>query len=255
LERSRLDQDRAMKMAEMAARTKNLESQAQLRSAQAGFVGKGKPGATMKTPETAAQLEFSKERAKLDAKELDDLRNASLKAQGGIQRVQQMKGLADDGVYTGTLAEARVGVANFFDTLGVPFDKKKLVNSQEYMKHAKELTLNVLKEGVGASQISNADLKFVNDTVPQLDTNPKARKDLLDFIERKLQWSVDRFGKAEEYATANNSLRGFKYEMPADDPAKPAAASTNTVKLPDGRSKTFPNAAAADAFKKAAGLQ
>lgn len=233
--RNAAEQDRQMKIAEMQARIGKTNAEAALRTKQTQIAGLPKPGSMIKTPETEAQKAFGVEVAKLDAKELDDMRNASLKAQSGIERVKQMRELADSGMYSGTLAEGRVGIANFFDTLGVPFDRKKLVNSQEYMKHAKELTLNVLKEGVGASQISNADLKFVNETVPQLETNPEARKNLLNFIEQKLQTSVDRFGKADEYARANGGLRGFKYqqkpEMPAPAPAAtPAAASGWTVK-------------------------
>ncbi len=226
LAKNAAEQDRQMKMAQMKAQTDNIRAQTALRDKQTSIAGLPKPGSMIKTPETAAQLEFGKELAKLDAKELDDMRNSALKAQSGIERVKAMRELADSGVYSGTLAEGRTSIANFFDTMGVPFDRKKLVNSQEYLKHAKELTLTVLKEGVGASQISNADLKFVNDTVPQLETNPKARKELLDFIEGKLQTSVDRFGKADEYARANAGLRGFQYKPAAPNtPAAPASSN------------------------------
>jgi hypothetical protein len=42
-------------------------------------------------------------------------------------------------------------------------------------------------------------------------------------------------------------------QIPGQSRAAPAAAG-NSVTLPDGRVKTFPNAAAANQFKKAAGL-
>lgn len=255
LARTRMEEDRQAKMAEMAARTNKINAEAGLRAKQAQIAGLPKPGSMLKTPETEVQKAFSNELAKLDAKELDDMRNSSQKAQSGIERIKQMRDLAKAGVYSGTLAEPRVAAMNFVSTLaetaGLPFDASKLRNSQEYMKHAKELTLSVLKEGVGTSQISNADLKFVNDTVPQLETNPEARQKLLDFIEWKLQTSVDRFSKADEYARANNGLRGFKYQP---EPPAVSRGTGNSVTLPDGRTKTFPNAAAADAFKKAAGL-
>jgi len=164
---------------------------------------------TTKVDMPAGQKAFDVEIAKLDAKELDGLRDVATKAQNGLSRIAEMKKLADSGVYSGSFAEGRTGVANFFDTLGVPFDTKKLSNSQEYLKHAKELTLSLLKEGVGGSQISNADLKFVNDTVPQLETNPTARKNLLNYIEGRLASSVDRFNKADVYARKNGGLAGF----------------------------------------------
>jgi len=44
-------------------------------------------------------------------------------------------------------------------------------------------------------------------------------------------------------------------QIPGQNRPAPAAAATgNSVTLPDGRIKTFPNAAAANQFKKAAGL-
>lgn len=202
-------QDRMMKIGKYNSDLKHTDAQTEKYLAEAQNANlKPIPSAI---PMSKSKEAFTNEIAKLDAKELDDMRNASLKAQNGIQRVQQMRQLADSGVYSGSFAEGRVGVANFFDTLGIPMDKK-LVNSQEYLKHAKELTLSLLKEGVGTNQISNADLAFVNQTVPQLETNPEARKNLLNFIENKLQTSVDRFGKADEFARENGGLKGFKYQ-------------------------------------------
>lgn len=171
----------------------------------------GRSTATTNVALPPAEKAFDVELAKLDAKELDDMRNAATKASGGLARVGEMKRLHESGVYSGTLAEGRTGVANFFSTMGIPLDEKKLANSQEYLKHAKELTLSLLKEGVGTNQISNADLKFVNDTVPQLETNPKARIALLNYIEGRLQNSLNRFKAASDYAAKNKGLRGFTY--------------------------------------------
>lgn len=158
-----------------------------------------------------AQKAFEVELAKLDAKQLDDMRDSAVKAQNGLSRLGEMKRLAREGTYSGWGAEGRTGVANFFDTLGVRFDRSKLANSQEYMKHAKELTLSVLKEGVGSTNISNADLKFVNETVPQLETNPQARMNLLNYMERRLGSSVERFQSADSYARQRGGLGGFNY--------------------------------------------
>ena len=189
-------------------RTGQANTSYQLYELAKAQAGRSNTNVNLPAPEKA----FSVELAKLDAKELDDMRNAATKASSGLARVDEMKRLAKGGVYSGTMAEGRVGVANMFDTLGVPMDTKKLVNSQEYLKHAKELTLSLLKEGVGTNQISNADLKFVNETVPQLETNPQARVNLLNFIEGKLKTSVDKFDRADAYARQNKGLSGFKYQ-------------------------------------------
>ena len=168
----------------------------------------------------AGDKAFTVELAKLDAKQLDEMRDSAMKAQGGLSRIGEMKRLATEGVYSGWTATGRTGVANFFNTIGVPVDAKKLGNSQEYLKHAKELTLTVLKEGVGSNNISNADLTFVNETVPQLETNPQARMNLLNYMERRLGESVGRFQAADSYAREKGGLGGFNYQAPRQEAPK-----------------------------------
>lgn len=166
-----------------------------------------RPQTTVNLP--PAQKAFEVELAKLDAKQLDEWRDVAVKATGGLSRIGEMKRLAQEGVYSGWAASGRSGVANFFNTVGLPMDPKKLENSQEYMKHAKELTLSMLKEGVGATNISNADLQFVNETVPQLETNPQARMNLLNYMEQRLGQSVERFNQADAHARERGGLSGF----------------------------------------------
>jgi hypothetical protein len=180
-----------------------VQGQTQIRAA-------GRPQTNVNLP--PAQKAFEVELAKLDAKQLDDFRDSAVKAQNGLSRIGEMKRLAQEGMYSGWGASGRAGAANFFQTLGLPFDPTKLENSQQYNKHAKELTLSMLKEGVGTQNISNADLAFVNETVPQLETNPKARLALLDYMERRLGQSVERFQNADSYARERGGLSGFNYQ-------------------------------------------
>jgi len=170
-----------------------------------------------------AEAAFTQELAKLDAKQLDSYRDAADKSVGAVARVQAMRDAVQNGIYSGSFAGDRTKLANFFETIGAPgVDPKKLANSQEYQKHANELVLSVLKEGVGSSQISNADLQFVNETVPQLETSPLARERLLNYIEARSQANIDRFQQADAYARKNRSLGGFKPSAPATPTPKPA---------------------------------
>ena len=179
----------------------------------------------------AAESEFSKELAKLDAKQLDGYRDAADKSVGAVSRVQAMRKAVDSGVYSGSFAGDRTKLANFFETIGAPgVDRNKLANSQEYQKHAKELVLSVLKEGVGSTNISNADLAFVNETVPQLETSPEARTRLLNYIEGRSQSNIDRFQQADAYARKNRTLGGFKPSAPAAPPAPPAPNNPKDVR-------------------------
>jgi hypothetical protein len=174
--------------------------------------------------------EFTKELAKLDAKQLDSYRDQAEKSAGAIKRVEAMRGAVQGGVYSGSFADDRTKLANFFATIGAPgIDQKKLANSQEYQKHAKELVLSVLKEGVGSTNISNADLAFVNDTVPQLETSPEARTRLLDYIESRSAEQVKNYQAADSYARQNRGLGGYKRE--GLQPSKPNAPKPNKQDL------------------------
>jgi hypothetical protein len=159
-----------------------------------------------------AQKAFSVKTAEQTAKAIADARDKLQSSYAGISRIDEMKKALDSGVYSGTLAEGRTGVANFFETIGVAgIDKEKLGNSQEYMKHAKELTLAALKESMGTTQLSNADRDFVSATVPQLDTDPEARIRLLKYMRNKYQSNISNFDAMEKHATQNGgSLTGFK---------------------------------------------
>ena len=158
-----------------------------------------------------AEQAFDVETAKLDAKQLDGWRDQAEKAADAVNRVKAMRQATTSGVYSGSFAGDRTKMANFFHTFGAPgIDEKKLASSQEYEKHAKELVLSVLKAGVGNTNISNADLTFVNVTVPQLDTNPLARTRLLDYIEKRSQSQVDLYKKADSYARSKKGLGGFE---------------------------------------------
>ena len=159
-----------------------------------------------------AQEAFSVKTAEQTAKAIADARDKLQSSYAGISRIDEMKKVLDSGVYSGTLAEGRTGVANFFETLGVTgIDKEKLRNSQEYMKHVKTLTLEALKESMGTTQLSNADRDFVAATVPQLDTDPEARIRLLKYMRNKYQNNISNFDAMEKHATQNGgSLTGFK---------------------------------------------
>ena len=180
-----------------------------------------------------AEKAFSIELAKRDAKTLDDWRESAGKAAVGLDRVREMKRLASEGVYSGWGASGRTGVANFFETLGLPFDRTKLTNSQAYQVHAKELALSMLKEGVGASQISDADRQYIHESVAQLETSPRARLELLTYLERRLGQSVERFNSADAYARERGGLSGFNYQ-PKDAP-KPQKLSRNQTAIYQAR--------------------
>lgn len=159
--------------------------------------------------ENKAESAGAVELAKLDAKQVDQLREQALGANNAKGNIQQMKKAVDGGIYSGTAASWRVQAANFFSTLGVPVDAAKLSNSQQYEKYSKELTLAALKQAMGSSQLSNTDRDFVDATVPKLETDPAARIALLDYMEKRANETISRYQNADEHFRSNKSLKGF----------------------------------------------
>jgi hypothetical protein len=118
------------------------------------------------------------------------------------------------------------------------------------------------------SQPSQEQQRVLSEALGNLGTDPAALEQILNRIGETVRSRVDRFNTD----VTDAETRGVKFpftpqiklpapkfapgaavaQIPGQGPA-PAAVS-NSVTLPDGRVKTFPNADAANQFKRAAGL-
>jgi hypothetical protein len=127
-----------------------------------------------------------------------------------------------------------VGVTNLLNTLGLasPADQARLASSQNYQKVAGDVILGVLGGKLGAG-FSNEDRKFIEGLVPQLETSPMARRQLINFMTRKNMDIAEEATRLETYARDKNGLKGFTPKIPlganipatsmsADDLAKAA---------------------------------
>ena len=118
--------------------------------------------------------------------------------------------------------------------------------------------------------IANQEWKILADQIAALD-EVKGKGPLLeqiDLVEQQARGAIDRIRDTYEKTRAEDFERFPQFrELPANrSGGKPAdqipgqsraapAAAGNSVTLPDGRVKTFPSAAAANQFKKAAGIK
>jgi hypothetical protein len=112
------------------------------------------------------------------------------------------------------------------------------------------------------AQPTQAQQKILQDAIGNLGTDPTALPRVLDAFGNILREKVGSYNAEVTDAEA----RGVKFpynpviKLPgvktpaADQIPGQGAAGGNTVSLPDGRTMSFPNAAAAAQFKKAAGL-
>jgi len=180
-------------------------------------------GVDRKTSETkvggvtlpAGESEFVKELGKLDAKKVSEAIVTRETATSTIKSLNKLASLPDNELITGQFATGRVGIANLIQTLGLASasDAKKVAGSQEYQKVAGDVILQTLGGKLG-SGFSNADREFIQGLIPQLETNPNARRQLITFMQNKNQEIVAETIRLENYARDKNGLKGFEPKIP-----------------------------------------
>jgi hypothetical protein len=179
-------------------------------------------GVDRKTSETnvgvklpPGESEFVKRLGTKDADRVDNAITMRENATSTINSLNKLASLPDNQLITGQFATGRVGATNLLVTLGLaaPSDTNKLVSSQEYQKVAGDVILQTLGGKLG-SGFSNADREFIQGLIPQLETNPNARRQLISFMQNKNQEIVKETIRLENYARDKNGLKGFEPKIP-----------------------------------------
>lgn len=170
---------------------------------------------TVVSVDAKGESEFVKELGKLDAKRVSDASTVRDTAISSINSLNKLATLPATDLISGQYATGRVGATNLLATLGLasPADTKKLATSQEYQKTAGDVILQTLGGKLGAG-FSNADREFIAGLVPQLETNPEARRNLIKFMQSKNQDIVKEATRLETYARQNKGLSGYTPTIP-----------------------------------------
>jgi len=179
----------------------------------------------------AGESEFVKQLGKKDADRVDAAITVRDTAVSTINSLNKLASLPDNQLITGQFATGRVGATNLLVTLGLaaPSDTNRLVSSQEYQKVAGDVILQTLGGKLG-SGFSNADREFIQGLIPQLETNPAARRQLISFMQNKNQEIVKESIRLENYARDKNGLKGFEPKIPlsvAPSQPRPYSGLTN----------------------------
>ena len=151
----------------------------------------------------------------LDAKDVSDARGLRDNSIAALSTLNDLAKLNEQDLYTGTYAKGRVGAANLLNTLGLasPKDQEALAASENYQKTSGDLILRTLGGKLGAGY-SNEDRKFIEGLVPQLENSAQARRALIERMQRVNEKIIKETTRLEEYARANNGLKGFKADIP-----------------------------------------
>ena len=169
------------------------------------------------------EVEFQKQIGKEDANAVVKARELRTTAIGELNSLNEMATRNQQNITSGTFASGRVGVANFFNTIGLlgANDVKKLANSEAYTKSAGDLVLAKIK-ALGSNP-SNADREFIVRIVPQLENSPQARAELISYLQKRANDVIKESSSLESYARQNKGLSGYV-------PTVPLTISPQTVK-------------------------
>jgi len=161
------------------------------------------------------ESEFVKELGKLDAKKVADSMVTRENATSTIKSLNKLAALPDNDLISGQFATGRVGVTSLLQTLGLASDTdaRKLATSEQYQKVASDVVLQTLGGKLGAG-FSNDDRKFIQGLIPQLETSPAARRQLISFMQDKNQEIIAETIRLENYARDKKGLSGFTPKIP-----------------------------------------
>lgn len=213
---------------------------------------------------------------KLLVKGFEEVRAASNLAQKSLPAIESNLAILDKGFDTGFATETKVAGAKVLAALGVKDADKYATDAQTFLANANAAVLQRQLEQKGPQ--TEADAQRITATGAQLGNTKDANKFVLNVAKAQLQRDIDQQEFYNKWREKNKTFEGAenawlagpggkslfdspalkKYstnvvdQIPGQTPRTPAAS--NSVTLPDGRVKTFPNAAAANEFKKAAGL-
>jgi len=196
-----------------AKAAQNLESKEYQMDIQKRLAGR-----TVVNVSQQQESEFSKELGKIQGKQMEKAYNTRDAAVSTLGTLTKMSELNDQQLISGSFAGGRVGAANLLNTLGLASetDAKRLSNSQQFNKVAGDLVLANIKQ-LGYNP-SNADVKFLNETLPNLESSPAARRALINWMATKAQGSIAEVKNMEGYALKNRSLNGYVPSIPNFNP-------------------------------------
>jgi hypothetical protein len=223
------------------------------------------------------EKEEKKEYGKLLVDDFKGVKAQATVAAKSLPAIESNLATLDKGFDTGFGTETIAAGARVLGALGVEKAEDFATNAQTFLASANAAVLQRQLEQKGPQ--TESDAKRITATGAQLGNTKDANRFILNVAKAQLQRDIEQRAFYAKWRDKNKTLEGAEdawfagpgskslFESPvlkkyatsaADqipgqrDPA--TAAPSNSVTLPDGRVKTFPNAEAANQFKKAAGL-
>lgn len=145
---------------------------------------------------------------KEDAKGYRAARESATKA---LPTLNKMQAILDQGIITGTAADARVGFLKALDTLGVSTaEARKVVgNNEQFNIQVRNLLQSIIKQ-FGYNP-SNADVRFALESLPNASNSPEGLRAILSSLVKANKDQLNESTRALDYYRKNKgSFEGFQ---------------------------------------------
>jgi hypothetical protein len=192
---------------------------------------------------------FEGELGKGQAKKLMEDKVAADDARSIISTIDEGRRLLKSGVITGFGADFLTGLGAALNQAGISFAEDSVANTQAFTANMAANVGRIIKQFGAGTGLSNADREYAEKMAGgKVTLDRKSIERILDINERMARNVI---------SLHNRNAAKVKTNVPLTVEEPPRAgpqAGGASVTLPDGRVMNFPNAEAAAAFKKAAGL-
>jgi hypothetical protein len=192
---------------------------------------------------------FEGELGKGQAKKLMEDKVAADDARSIVSTIEEGRRLLKSGVITGFGADFLTGLGAALNQAGISFAEDSVANTQAFTANMAANVGRIIKQFGAGTGLSNADREYAEKMAGgKVTLDRKSIERILDINERMARNVISLHNRNAAKVKTNVPLT---VEEP---PRAGAQAGGASVTLPDGRVMNFPNAEAAAAFKKAAGL-
>lgn len=146
-------------------------------------------------------------------------RETASAAAATLKNINQIRESVNAGAYQGTGADLKLGAAKALSALGMQVDPNKVANTEAFNAVANQFVLGQIKQ-LGANP-SNADLQFLQKTVPSLTTDPAALPKLLDFMSTKATSQVGAYNTKAKSLQGRPEASFLPFSLQVDIPPQP----------------------------------
>jgi hypothetical protein len=178
------------------------------------------------------ETEFSKELGKDTAGQVKAAREQMMAAQKLIPNLDKLEQLNKSGVLSGPTAEPTMFLGELAKNAGIPFDPKKLTNSEEYKSTLGKQIAQYLTAGNGVGRsLTDADRKALESQFPEMVRTPEGRSRIITLLRTTAHSDIQQ-GQAVEAAIAEQfpELKRLRNVAPANSAPYPQ----NTSPTPSG---------------------